>query len=512
MKKNRNTLLIEILAAFFLAFAAFGQQPTPPTTLAELQERLTEYVSQPRFAAALWGVKIVSLASGKTIFEHNAQKLFSPASNSKLYTVALALDRLGADYRIKTSLYARAKPDQDRAVAGDLIVYGRGDPTINARLHNGDIYQALEPLVAALTNAGVKRVLGDLVGDESYFHGPPYGAGWAWDDLENSYGAEISALTINDNTLQISAKPGSRAGAPCTLSLSPATAYLTLSNRTQTVEKGAKRQINFYRPLNENLLYVSGQTPLADAGYTDELPVHNPASLFVSLFKEALERHGIQVAGKLRTKSWLDREVDPIHCDELVELGSMESLALRDIAREVMKPSQNLYTDLLLAHVGEQARGTNSPPGQTSEELGLGQLRRFLAEAGVSRGEVLFEEGSGLSRNNLTTPNATVALLQFMHRHKAAEVYLNSLPIAGVDGTLRNRMKGTPAAGNLRAKTGTLRWAISLSGHVTTAAGEPLLFSIMLNRYHSSDPSHSGRAEVDAIATMLASFTGKTAN
>src|SRR5205085_12009739 len=128
---------------------------------------MAEQVAQPRFAAAMWGVKVVALESGKVIFEHNPQKLFSPASNSKLYTVALALDRLGADYRIKTSLYAKARPDNRGELEGYLIVFGRGDPTINARLHNGDIYRALEPLIQALTNAGVKDIKGDLVGDQS---------------------------------------------------------------------------------------------------------------------------------------------------------------------------------------------------------------------------------------------------------------------------------------------------------------------------------------------------------
>jgi len=166
----------------------------------------------------------------------------------------------------------------------------------------------------------------------------------------------------------------------------------------------------------------------------------------------------------------------------------------------------------LLAHVGEQHRTSDTPANESSEDLGIRELNKFLAEAGVKRGDVFFEEGSGLSRNNLTTPNATIALLQFMSRHKSAEVYLNALPIAGVDGTLRNRMKGTPAANNVRAKTGTLRWANSLSGHVTTAAGEHVLFSIMLNRYHNPDPNRSARSELDAIAILLAEFNVHLAN
>ena len=197
-----------------LSVSALAQELKPAATLAELRQRLADHIGQSKYAAALWGVKIVSLDSGKTVFEQNPQKLFSPASNSKLYTVALALDRLGADYRIKTSLYAKASPDEAGILKGDLIVYGRGDPTLNARLHGGDIYKALEPLVFALTNAGVKRIAGDLVGDESYFRGPPLGSGWVWYDLEYYYGAEISALTINDNTLQATLKPGARVGAP----------------------------------------------------------------------------------------------------------------------------------------------------------------------------------------------------------------------------------------------------------------------------------------------------------
>jgi D-alanyl-D-alanine carboxypeptidase/D-alanyl-D-alanine-endopeptidase (penicillin-binding protein 4) len=490
-----------------LASSILAQEQKPPATLAELRQRLAAHVNQPKYDAALWGVKIVSLDTGVTIFEQNPQKLFSPASNSKLYTVALALDRLGADYRIKTSLYAKAKPNPAGTLKGDLIVFGRGDPTINARLHEGDIFKALEPLVSALTNAGVKRIAGDLVGDESYFHGPPFGSGWAWDDLEHYYGAEISALTINDNTLQAVVKPGARVGAPCQLALQPVTAWLSLNNQMKTVERGATRKVHFDHPLCQNLICLSGQMPIDDVGYTNEVTLHNPAGLFVSLFKQALARQGIKVTGKLRSVNWLDRQAQPLDRDELVELGTVESPPLRDLAREVEKPSQNLYTDLLLAHVGEKFRPADSSADETSENLGIRELNKFLAEAGLKPGEVILEEGSGLSRDNLTTPNATVALLQFMSRHKFAQVYLEALPIAGVDGTLKNRMKGTPAAGNVRAKTGTLRWANSMSGHVTTAAGEHLIFSLMVNRCYEA---RRARGDLDTIGVLLAGFTGRT--
>jgi len=509
-KENTGRAALVALALVTAVRVGSGQVP-PAETLADLQARLSEQVTAHRFDAAMWGVKVVSLDNGKTLFEHNQEKLFSPASNSKLYTVALALDRLGADFRVRTSLYAQNRPAKSGVLKGDLIVFGRGDPCINARLNEGEIFHALAPLVFALTNAGVKRIAGDLVGDGSYFHGPPFGSGWDWQDMEYAYGAEISALTINDNTIQVTAKPAEREGLSCKLALDPASGYLTFSNRTQTVKKGEKRTIRFHRALNENVVYVSGQIPLDDEGYKDELTVHNPAGLFIALFKEALARSGIKVSGKLRTKSWTEQQLEPIDFNKLVELGHVESLPMSALAAEVMKPSQNLYADLLLAQVGERARKAESPPDMTSERLGLSELTAFLAEDGIRKGDVQFEEGSGLSRNNLTTPVATVELLKFMSHHKTAQAFLDALPIAGVDGTLRNRMKGTPAERNLRAKTGTLRWANSLSGYVTSAAGEHLVFSIMLNRFQPEPGSkQSARAELDSIGALLAGLKERT--
>jgi len=516
MKRNavgiwRWLISVTIFIGLVLRVCAAEQQAARSAeSLASLQKQLSNHISQPRFAAATWGVKIVSLDTGKTIFEQNGEKYFSPASNAKLYTAALALDRLGGDYRIRTSLYSASKPDRWGALRGDLIVFGRGDPTINARLHSNDVFKALEPLVVVLTNAGVKRIKGDLVGDESYFCGPPFGSGWSWDDTQYYYGAELSALTINDNVLQLSAKPGEHIGAPCRLTLTPATTFVALSNRTQTVAKGLNRSVTLYRTPGNNVTYVSGQLPINDAGQKEVVTVHYPAGLFVTLFKEALARRGIKITGRTRTMNWLDRQIDPLDFTKWTELGSVESPPLLDIVIEMQKLSQNLYTDLLLAHVGVNSRSAKTSLEQSSEAAGIKALEAFLAEAGIKSGDVQFEEGSGLSRNNLTTPNATIALLQFMSRHKWADVYRVALPIAGVDGTLRNRMRDTPAAGNVRAKTGALRWADSLSGYVTTARGERLVFSLMLNRHRNTDPNSSGRAELDVIAVMLAGFNGRS--
>jgi D-alanyl-D-alanine carboxypeptidase/D-alanyl-D-alanine-endopeptidase (penicillin-binding protein 4) len=248
---------------------------------------------------------------------------------------------------------------------------------------------------------------------------------------------------------------------------------------------------------------VGGSLPQGGTRVRRDLPVVNPAALFGSWLKQALERSGVSVAGSVRVISW--PAVPPERAWR--ELGFLESLPMSELAREVQKPSQNLYTDLLLAQLGERSRTTNTPENATSEELGIAELNRFLRRIGIAEEDVHFEEASGLSRNNLTTARATIALLQYMSLQPTADVYWAALPLAGVDGTLRNRFKGTKVAGNMEAKTGTLRWSAALSGRLRTAGGEPLLFSFMLNRYAPSG-DRTARAEIDALTLILAEDTG----
>ncbi len=476
----------------------------PPATTAELQQRFADFVAQPKYAAALWGIKVISLDSGQVLFEHNSQKLLSPASNTKLCTAALALDRLGPDARIKTSLYAKSKPDASGTLDSDLIIYGRGDPCINSRISGGDLARAVTPLAVALTNAGVKRVTGRLIADTSFFRGPAFGAGWAWEDPEHSYGAPVSALTINDNLTRLSVRPGQSVGVPCLLSLAPPVPGLVLSNRTETAGERTNRTLHLDR--QGGVFVVSGRLPLGGTAFTQDIPVDDPAALFLDVFQAALARYDVTVAGGPSPISWLERRADPVADTNWIELGSMASRPLREIVRETLKSSQNLYANLLLAQVGERARAGRPDP--TSEDLGIAELNKFLASAGIRKGEVFLEEGSGLSRNNLITPEATITLLQFMSRHSQAAVFLQALPVAGVDGTLADRMYGTPAAGNVRAKTGSLRWASALSGYATSAAGERLAFSFMLNRYQGS--SANCAADLDNLAVLLASLTGRS--
>src|SRR6266516_407699 len=492
-----------------------------PKTLTELQSRIEEVMRQPDLAPGIFAVKVASLDTGRTLFAENEDKLMRPASNMKIYTVATALDHLTPDFRFVTSVYALDKPDKSGTIKGDMTIYGRGDPSIAARFNNSDYFKGINDLADRIVAAGVKRVKGDLVGDESYFNGAPLGSGWEWEDLQWWYGAEVSALTVNDNSLDLSVKPGSRVGAPCVITTGPPAPFVSITNRTTTSAAGSKSELSVYRGPGENVLEISGTLPLGDGGYTGGVAVPDPALVVVFMLLASLQQRGVIVTGRLRTVDARSsssvvppQNVIPQNVGDtkksassgpLVEIANMQSPPLSVIAAQTLKPSQNLYTELILRTLGKVA-GTN--PKQTNEQAGLEIVKSFLRQAGVGADEIVLSDGSGLSRNDMVMASASLQLLTYMSRHRYAEVFRDALPIAGVDGTLRSRMKGTPAAGNLRAKPGTLSSVASMSGYVTSAAGEHLVFSMMLNNY--ADANAVRKDSIDAIAVLLASFAGRS--
>jgi D-alanyl-D-alanine carboxypeptidase/D-alanyl-D-alanine-endopeptidase (penicillin-binding protein 4) len=505
--------------------------PTPPVvlrapsaaqatrTVAELQSRISEVLRKPELAQAMVGIKVASLDSGQVLFESNSNKLLRPASNMKLYTVAAAMDRLTPDYRFVTSVYGSAKPDSKGVVHGDLTIYGRGDPSIGFRFSEGNYFKSIDELAARIVAAGVKRVDGDLVGDESHFNGAPYGMGWEWEDLQWWYGAEVSALTVNDNFLDTSVKPGNKVGAPAVITTGPPDPLLRITNSVNTAANGTKRDLEVYRALNSDAVEFKGQIALDDKGYTGRLAISRPALLFAYLLRASLAQKGVTIKGKTRTidsfsgGSLVRPSATPAPGtnanSQLVEIARKESVPFSQIAAQTLKPSQNLYTELILRTLGELpvASPTATPP-RTSEGRGIEVVRTFLKEAGVDPSSLSLTDGSGLSRNDMITAEATLQLLTYMASHRFANAFRDALPIAGVDGTMRNRLKGTAAENNLRAKTGTLSSATSLSGFVTSASGERLVFSIMVNNYPgSTDPPSDC---IDPIAILLASFSGKS--
>lgn len=492
---------------------ATGVRSTTSTkTLDELQARITEVLRKPELSAAIVGIKVASLDTGRTLFEENAGKLLRPASNMKLYTVAAALDRLSPEYRFNTSVYASSRPDAAGIIHGDLTIYGRGDPSIAARFSEGDYFSRINELASRIAAAGIKRVEGDLVGDETYFTGSRYGSGWAWEDLQWWYGAEVSALTINDNALDLSVKPGAAVDAPAVITTGPPDPLLTIVNRVTTGPKGSKRELRLNRALNADVLEIAGSIPVDDRGYTAGVGISHPALLFVYLLRASLAQRGVVITGKSRTVSaqTIPAGTAVSNPTGQIEIASLQSPPFSVIAAQTLKPSQNLYTELILRTLGKVAPVVSNPSNgaQTSEDAGLEVVKAFLKEAGVDGTPLALNDGSGLSRNDMVTPEATIQLLIYMSRHRYASAFRQALPTAGIDGTLRNRMRSTAAENNVRAKTGTLRSTSSLSGYLTTAGGENLVFSIMVNNYPSEvDPPS---VCIDPITVLLASFAGRS--
>jgi serine-type D-Ala-D-Ala carboxypeptidase/endopeptidase (penicillin-binding protein 4) len=506
-----------------LAMSAAGDATSTPVcaTLDELRARITEHISQSRFDGAIWGVHILSLDSGKIWFEHNSSTRLRPASNAKLFTAALALDRLGPEHRIRTSILARQQPDETGTISGDLIIRGRGDFSMAARFHQGDHGEVLDPLVRAIERAGVRHVGGGLIADATWFHGPPFGAGWTWEDLRHPYGAAVSALNIEDNVVVLRLEPGGQPGEPCRVSMFPASDWIEIVNHTITVESNAPAWFDLQRPLGGNQIHLSGQVPLHSGHHLETIPVHDPAFWFVNRLRAALESRDVHCVDAPRAMNWLSPPAWFAFRDELIELAAVESPPLRELLGPMLKESQNLYAHALWLHVGastaSEAPAAPAPPSgfgvtprKPATQAASVALREFLEMAGIPSTEVFLDEGSGLSRRALITPRAIVQLLERMSRHQDGALYRAALPVAGVDGSLATRMHGTAAAGNLTAKTGMLAHTFSLSGYVRTGSGERLAFAILLNN-HFAASSEAARADLDTIAILLAGFQGSPA-
>lgn len=474
-------------------------------TIPELQAKIRSIILRPQLQRGQIGVKIISLDTNKVIFEENAEKYFMPASNMKNFTVSAALEKLTPDFRFVTSVYAPASPDASGTIRGDLIIYGRGDPSISTAFNDKDYFKGMNNLAEKIVASGVRRVEGALIGDESHFTGDALPASWEWDDLQWYYGAEVSALTVNDNALDLIVRPGSAIGAPAGVQLLPNVNGVLLVNNTKTGAAGTKRDIGIRRRLGTNVIEVFGSMPLGAGTYTNYVSLPKPALVFVSMLRQLLEQKGVVVTGQTRTVDAEFRKNAPLPAN-LVEVAKLESPPLALIAAKTMKPSQNLYTELILRAMGESI-GDRTNQRWTSADRGIAVIDKFLQEIGVAAGSVLMYDGSGLSRHDLITPSAVVQLYSYMSRSRFAPVWRDSLTVAGVDGTLSNRFKGTRGENNVRGKTGTIDQVSSLSGYMTTVAGERLAFSFITNNI----PSGSLRTgTIDEIVVLLANFNGRT--
>lgn len=467
----------------------------------ELQRKIDRAIEESATNRARWGIFVMSVSDGRVLYARDAGLPFIPASNMKLYPTAVALDLLGADYRWRTSVYAATAPDKDGVIEGDLTLYGRGAPDLDNTKENS----SLGKLADELYRRGVRRVRGRVIGDESHFRGEPLGDGWLWNDVQWYFGAEVSALTIGGNEVKLSITPAAKTGEPATLRLEPDTDYVRLQNETQTIERGKPSTIGINRGLSDNILRVWGDYPLGTSGFRARLSVHNPALWAARLFRQALRERGITVEGEAESKDARSlRETEKLDTTRAVELAFLTSKPLGEIARETNKKSLNLEAELILRTLGKE-RGATAPDTDPrkmltrgDDEAGLAVIRLWLERAGASTNQLALHDGSGLSRLDLVTPEATARLLTGMTKSPAAEAFRSTLPIAGRDGTLSGRLRS--AAGRIYAKTGLLTYTNSLSGYALTDKGELLAFSIICN---NETTAASSLPTIDAIALLL---------
>ena len=484
--------------------------PTPATvsiqTIEELQSKIRQRLFDPLVRRGRAGIKIASLNSGKVIFEQDSEKYFMPASNMKNFTVAAAMEKLGPDFKFVTSVYANAMPDSNGTIKGDLRIFGRGDISISTAFFGTSVtdpetyYKGIDRLVDRISAAGIKKIEGSIVGDESYFKGFYIPGTWEWDDLQSYYGAEVSALPLNDNAVDISVSPGT-AGGPCNVMISPANKLVQVVNLCSTGRSDSVRTLSVVKKLDRNIVEVSGAMPAGKPPYVNSIAITHPADLFVAVLKRRLESTGIVVTG--------DSRVLPpnVQSQQQLEITKLESPPLSVIAGKTLKPSQNMFTETILWTLGEQLGRSLSPTGDSST-LGINQVKMFLKDIGAADDGILQYDGSGLSRHDLITPSAVVTLYTYMAKQsKNAQVWRESLTIAGVDGTLANRLKGTAAEANFRGKTGTIDQVSALSGYMTTGAGEQLVVSIIVNNVGGATRTRTSLA--DDIVTALANFNGK---
>jgi D-alanyl-D-alanine carboxypeptidase/D-alanyl-D-alanine-endopeptidase (penicillin-binding protein 4) len=485
-------LLLALAAACAPARPSMAPAPAPMSAAgrAGIAAALDSIFNDTAFASAHWGVMVRSLETGETLYARNGGRMFVPASNMKVVTAVAALEALGPEYRYQTRV-AASGPVRDGVLQGDLIVYGGGDPTISERFH-GDVRTVFRAWADSLRAHGVRRITGAVIGNDDVFDDVPLGRGWAWDDAPDSYSAEIGGLELNEGFVTVQVAPGPQRAAAVTTR--PASdEWVPVIGSVWMAPADSAPRVTIERADSLSGVMVSGILP-SDTVAQQEVSIRNNTRFFASVLRQALLEAGIGVGGPS-----LDADDDPARGKPAAStpLFTHTSPPLREILPGFLKPSQNQIGEILLKTLGRERRGTGSARAGAavvdSMAAAWGLPRRLLAQA----------DGSGLSRYNLVAPEFLTALLERESRSPNFAVFSDALPLAGRDGTLSGRMRGTPAEANVRAKTGTLSGVRSLSGYLTTAAGERMVFSMIVN-HHTLSARDADRVAEAAVMRLIA--------
>ena len=446
-----------------------------------------------------WGLLIVDGQTGQTLFESNADKYFVPASNMKLFTTALALAKLGPDYRFHTTLETNGALSAEGVLTGDLFLVGRGDPNLSNRKFpyalkeefDGAPEKTLAELADALVAKGLREITGDVIGDDSYFPREPYPNGWEIDDMVWEYGAAVSAIVVDDNTVTLTLTPGETAGSAVQAVVNPATPDFLVQNNVVTSAAEIKSDLTLTREPNAKIVVVRGTLPARSTPRKLVLALHEPAEHAGALLVQLLTERGVRISGVARA----------VHVPETLPatpravLAEHVSVPLSDSVKLVNKISQNLHTEILLRAAARSGGIWNTP-----DEL-MKFPADFYAAVGIAPADVIQTDGSGLSRHDLVTPRAIVALLKYAQEQPWFTPYYTSLPVAGVDGTLETQMKNTSAATRIHAKTGSVEHVRTRSGFAETASGRRLIFSFLSN--NQGGKNHEASDVLDGLCIAM---------
>jgi len=480
--RNNSWRLALGVGALLTLQPELGQAVSQPAaqSVLQFQQDIDSTLAQPVLERATWGIVVRSLATGETLYSLNPHRLLMPASNMKIVTLAAAADRLGWNFSFETRLVA-VGPIERGVLSGDLVVVGTGDPNLDD--WEGDATRLFASWAKTLKAGGISTINGRIVGDDSAIDDNWLGSGWQWDDLDQSFAAGIAALTFNENTVKVTVAPGPEESAAARVTLGSEYSGLTIRTSARTSAASVPSSLETRRLAGSRVLEVRGTVPLGTPPRSINVAVFNPTIYYVSALRAALVANGIEVRGEAVDVD--DISMPAVDSGRLIL--SYYSPALPSLGKTMMKLSQNLFAESFMYATGvETARGV-------------------FEGWGIPREELLIADGSGLSRYNLVTADAMAAILaRVASDERLREPFLASLPIAGRDGSLDNRMQGTPAEGNARAKTGSFTNARALSGYVRSAQGEPLVFSIIANNYNA--PARLIDQATDAIVVRLAQF------
>lgn len=485
--------------------------PAPPYAsrpgVGALRVDLAAYLSQPTFANAVWGVSIRSLDTGEALFEQNPHTLLMPASNMKVVTCAVAAERLGWTRTFETRLVA-AGPIEQGVLKGDLVIEGTGDPSFAGRPSQG--VSVIDEWGDTLRTAGITDIDGRIVGNDNAFDDDGLGQGWAWDNLAYGYSTPAGGLAFNENVVLLTFKPAAHPGEPATLDVNPDVGGLAVEQRVTTGEPDSRTSLEYRRLPGTDVLAVTGSIAVNRQVVRQTVSVDNPTLFLAGALRRALVVRGIGISGDAVDIDDLRPQPPPggsqggaaLAPTPATVLLTHVSPPLADIITVTLKVSQNMYADTLLRLIGTTATGDLRAGSATA---GKAVIEEQLSAWGIDADRFVLADGSGLSRYNYLSAAVVADVLTKMYmdgRHRQA--FLDALPIAGVDGSISGRMKGTKAEGNARAKTGSIAHARALSGFVTTADGEPLVFSMIANNFNV--PQAEVDAAIDRAVARLAGF------